>query len=128
MGDTGSLFLGFLLAACSLQSAARGELALPVWLILWAPFVCDASITLVSRMLRRQALHAAHRDHAYQHLARRFGAHRGVTLLFLAVNLCWLLPLAVLALGVPDREIQILLLAYAPIVAGMCWVDIRGPE
>ena len=122
MGDTGSLFLGFLLAACSLQSAARGELALPVWLILWAPFVCDASTTLVFRMLRRQALHAAHGDHAYQYLARRYGAHRGVTLLFLAVNVFWLLPLAVLALGIPDRELQILLLAYVPIVAGILLV------
>jgi Fuc2NAc and GlcNAc transferase len=125
MGDTGSLFLGFLLAACSLLSAARGELALPVWLILWALFVCDASITLAARMLRRQPLHVAHREHAYQRLARRFGAHRRVTALFLAVNLCWLLPLAVLALGVPGREMQILLLAYAPIIAGVVWVNIR---
>ena len=129
MGDTGSLFLGFLLAACSLQSAARGELALPVWLILWAPFVCDASTTLVFRMLRRQALHTAHREHAYQHLARRCGSHRGVTLLLLALNVFWLLPLAALALGIPDRELQILVLAYVPIVAGIVLArGHAGPE
>lgn len=129
MGDTGSLFLGFLLAACSLQSAARGELALPVWLILWAPFVCDASTTLVSRIRRRQVLHAAHRDHAYQYLASRFGAHRSVTLLFLAVNVFWLLPLAGLAQEIPDRELQILLLSYVPIVVGVVLMGRRArPE
>jgi Fuc2NAc and GlcNAc transferase len=122
MGDTGSLFLGFLLAGGSLLSAARGELVLPVWLILWAPFACDASITLVDRMIRGQPLQSAHRDHAYQRLARRPGSHRSVTLSVQALNLCWLLPLAIFALAQPAWQLPILLLAYAPIAAGVVLV------
>ncbi len=84
----------------------------------------------------------AHRSHAYQHAAMMFsdgdsiaankvlrrylGAvpdhpHRTVCMLILAINLCWLLPLACLAMIVPEFEILILALSWAPLV----WMAFR---
>ena len=77
MGDAGSLPLGFLLTALALLATQAGALDGWCWLILWAPFLCDAGITLVLRAMARKPLFRAHREHAYQRLAE--GGHRRVT-------------------------------------------------
>jgi len=119
MGDTGSQPLGLLLGAAGAVTVARGELPLAVWAILWAAFVADATLTLLHRALRRAPLAQAHRDHAYQRLARRCGAHHPVTLGFLALNLCWLLPLAWLAYRMPHLGPVCVLIAYVPVCLGV---------
>ncbi len=130
MGDTGSQPLGLLLGAAGAVTVARGELSLAVWAILWAAFLADATLTLLHRAWRGEPLMQAHRDHAYQRLARRRGAHRPVTLGAIALNLCWLLPLALLAHRVPRFGPFLALLAYVPPCLGvvLAWRgDARGP-
>lgn len=122
MGDTGSQPLGLLLGAAAAVTVARGELSLTVWAILWASFLADATLTLAHRAWRRRPLSQAHRDHAYQRLARRCGAHRPVTLGSIALNLCWLLPLAVLAHRLPRLGAVCALLAYVPVCLGVLLV------
>jgi Fuc2NAc and GlcNAc transferase len=99
LGDSGSGFLGFLLAVIGLDSVVNADAELVPWLILWGIFLVDATVTLITRILTGQRWYAAHRSHAYQQLARRFGSHAYVTLGALAVNVLWLLPWAVLAEG-----------------------------
>jgi Fuc2NAc and GlcNAc transferase len=80
LGDSGSYFLGFALAALPLAAPEPGGsgAVLFVGLSLWL-FLADASWTLVRRALRGERVHEAHREHLYQQLARRFG-HARVTL------------------------------------------------
>jgi len=80
LGDVGSYFLGFMLAALPLGAAPawRSGAVLFVALSLWL-FLADATWTLARRSLRGARLHEAHRDHLYQRLALRFG-HARVTL------------------------------------------------
>ena len=75
MGDVGSGFLGFVLALLLVNST--GQSALNFWtaVILTAPFVADATVTLVARIARGERWYNAHRSHAYQWLARRWGSH-----------------------------------------------------
>jgi len=89
MGDVGSGFCGFIVAAIALLGA--GATATPPlwWLIPLAPFICDASMTLLIRTLRGKTPGVAHRSHAYQHLARRWRAHLPVTLAYTAVALLY---------------------------------------
>jgi Fuc2NAc and GlcNAc transferase len=94
MGDVGSGFLGFLIAAIAALTIARGQLALPVWLILWALFLADTAVTLVRRIVRRERWWAAHRSHAYQRLATHLGSHAQVTLIYAALNLIVIMPSA----------------------------------
>ena len=128
MGDAGSTYLGFMLAYAAFASTAAGWLTLWQWLILGALFVADATITLVRRLLRREPLFTAHRLHAYQHLSRRWGNHRPVTLLFVAVNVVWLLPLAWAAGALPGLGPYAALAAYVPLVAWLIWAGAGAPE
>lgn len=115
MGDVGSGFLGIALGALLLAQAASGDLPLGVAAILPGVFVADATATLIVRSLRRDRLHEAHRSHAYQHCARRFGSHRPVTLAVLAIDLLWLLPMAVLATREPEWSLPIAAAALLPL-------------
>jgi Fuc2NAc and GlcNAc transferase len=116
MGDVGSGFVGFLLGVFALHSAVAGELSLTVWLILVGVFFVDATVTLLRRMASGQRWYEAHRSHAYQHAAVRWGSHGKVTLAVLAINLLWLLPLAAGAAAWSRWEAAFLALAYAPLV------------
>lgn len=97
MGDVGSGFLGFAIAVLALAAARESPLALVVWLILGGVFFADATITLLRRISRGESAYQAHRTHAYQRLARRWGSHKSVTLSVVAANIMLLLPSAFLA-------------------------------
>ena len=64
MGDVGSITLGYLIAWLLFQTAGAGGF----WAALILPlyYCLDASITLIKRLLRRQPIWQAHREHAYQ--------------------------------------------------------------
>jgi UDP-GlcNAc:undecaprenyl-phosphate GlcNAc-1-phosphate transferase len=68
MGDAGSIPLGFLAGALGLAGVT--EAAWPWWfpLMVFSPFIVDASVTLLRRALRREPVWRAHREHAYQRL------------------------------------------------------------
>ena len=116
MGDAGSGFLGIALGILSLQAARIAPELLWSWLILLGVFIVDATFTLLRRLLRGERVYEAHRSHAYQFASRRFGRHLPVTLAVAAINLCWLLPIA-LAVGLAYLDgVLGLLLAYSPLV------------
>lgn len=114
MGDVGSAYLGFVLGVMVLATSAEGPLNLWVWLILLAVFITDATVTLLRRLLRGERWYEAHRTHAYQHAARRFGSHRKVTLAVGALNVLWLLPLAGAACIFPGHGWWLAVVAYLP--------------
>ena len=80
MGDAGSIPLGFLAAAMGLWGWQLG--CWPAWFppLVFSPFVADASITLLKRMLCRKKIWLAHRDHYYQRLVQIGWGHRNVAL------------------------------------------------
>lgn len=116
MGDAGSTYLGLMLFFFALATMAGAWLSLAQWLILGAAFLADSLTTLIRRALRRERIWQAHRSHAYQNLQRRLGSHAQVTLLYLAVDLLLLLPLAWLAGANPNYGWALLLMAYAILI------------
>jgi len=66
MGDAGSIPLGFLAAVFGVSGWQAG--VWPLWfpLAVFAPFVLDATVTLVRRALRGEKLWQPHRSHYYQ--------------------------------------------------------------
>ncbi|WP_286914069.1 MULTISPECIES: MraY family glycosyltransferase [unclassified Pseudomonas] len=116
MGDAGSGFLGIVLAGLSLQAAWASSQLFWGWLILLGVFVVDATFTLIRRLLRGDKVYEAHRSHAYQFASRHYGKHLPVTLAVMALNVFWLLPVAlcVVLLGL-DGALG-LLIAYVPLV------------
>jgi Fuc2NAc and GlcNAc transferase len=116
MGDVGSGYLGYVLAILALAATIRDPVAVWVWLILGGAFFVDATVTLARRTIRGDRLYEAHRSHAYQWLARRWGSHLPVTVTLLALNLLWLFPAAWLAERYPALALWILIAAYLPLI------------
>lgn len=96
LGDVGSYFIGFELAALAMLNIDSQGGPWPA-LILVAPFVIDASLTLCARALRGVPVWRAHREHVYQLLVLRAWspARLSSALALLLVGLCW--PAAALA-------------------------------
>ena len=80
MGDAGSVPLGFLAGALGWQGVARG--LWPAWfpVLAFSPFIVDATVTLVRRLLAREAVWKAHRSHYYQRLVLGGWSHRRLAL------------------------------------------------
>ncbi len=80
MGDAGSIPLGFLAGALGVQGALAG--AWPFWfpVLVFSPFIVDATVTLARRMVRREPFWRAHRAHYYQRLVLSGWSHRRVAL------------------------------------------------
>jgi Fuc2NAc and GlcNAc transferase len=116
MGDVGSGFLGFTLAALGIAASAQGALPIEVCVILGGVFVVDATVTLLRRVLRGDRWYEAHRAHAYQRLARRWNAHLPVTAAVIAVDIIWLFPWAWAAAEHRDHAPLLTVAALAPLI------------
>jgi len=101
MGDVGSGFLGFWLAAVALALDRAGVLSIWTSTTLGSIFIADATVTLLRRIARRERWHQAHRSHAYQNLARRWSSHRRVTVLLWILNVAIVFPLAAMSVSAP---------------------------
>ncbi|WZB74073.1 glycosyltransferase family 4 protein [Achromobacter insuavis] len=89
MGDVGSAFCGFFIAVAALQMQQTTQHNLLLWLLPAAPFILDATVTLLVRVLRKQRPSEAHRSHAYQILSRRAGGHGPVSLAYFLIAVFW---------------------------------------
>ena len=115
MGDVGSGFLGFLIAAMVMHLWMTDVLPLITSMILLAGFWFDATYTLCVRILTQQRFTQAHRSHLYQRLADRKG-HQWTTSAYLLFVCVWLVPLAWLSLHEPAWAIWVLIAAVAPLM------------
>ncbi|MGQ0525744.1 MAG: MraY family glycosyltransferase [Betaproteobacteria bacterium] len=76
MGDVGSVPLGFLAGSLGLCGWLRGHWEWWFPLLVFSPFVVDATVTLGRRLARRERIWVAHRDHYYQRLVQLGWGHR----------------------------------------------------
>jgi len=76
MGDVGASALGVIAAGLSLWADKIG--LFPLWLsmLVFSPFIVDATVTLLRRAMRSERLWMAHRSHYYQRLVRLGWGHK----------------------------------------------------
>lgn len=115
MGDVGSTYLGLICGLYFLIALGNG---ISIWscLILPGIFLCDATWTLLTRLVTGQRWYTAHRSHAYQKLAIHFSSHVKVVIAILFINILWLLPLSVLSNRYPAAGFGLLIVAYIPLL------------
>jgi UDP-N-acetylmuramyl pentapeptide phosphotransferase/UDP-N-acetylglucosamine-1-phosphate transferase len=80
MGDVGSSVLGLLAAALSLWGARDDVFPLWVALLVFSPFIVDATVTLLRRAFKGEKVWQAHRTHYYQRLVQMGWGHRKTVL------------------------------------------------
>ncbi|MDR5780152.1 glycosyltransferase family 4 protein [Caballeronia sp. LZ065] len=75
LGDAGSISLGFLAGALGYWGWQHG--VWPIWFpaLVFAPFIADASVTLIRRLARGERFWQAHREHYYQRMVRMGFGH-----------------------------------------------------
>lgn len=126
MGDVGSTFLGFNFAGLSLLGnlgVGGGRLPIEFGVVILAPFLFDALVTLARRVLRGERWYQAHRSHFYQRLVSRGLSHAQVTGLYAGLAaLAAAAALGGLVLDQPLRQ-ALALAAYVPMLAvvGLVW-------
>ena len=116
MGDAGSNFLGFMLAAFGVMLTLEGAITLWTLLILLLVFVTDASCTLLKRMAAGLVWYHGHRSHAYQLVAAARQSHGVVVGVVTGINLVWLLPLAWLSRDMGEWGALVALVACVPLL------------
>jgi UDP-GlcNAc:undecaprenyl-phosphate/decaprenyl-phosphate GlcNAc-1-phosphate transferase len=114
LGDAGSVPLGFLAAVFGLTGWQ--ERWWPAWfpVLVFLPFIADASVTLAMRLVRAARVWEAHREHSYQHLVQSGWGHRRTLALYAA-------------LMVGAAGCAVAMLAWAPKAGGVAlgvWVAI----
>ncbi len=75
MGDAGSVPLGFLAGSMGLYGWQRG--LWPAWfpVMVFSPFIADATVTLFKRLLCGEKVWQAHKSHYYQRLVQMGWGH-----------------------------------------------------
>ncbi|MBK5123196.1 glycosyltransferase family 4 protein [Burkholderia sp. R-69980] len=98
LGDAGSVSLGFLAGALGYWGW-RAE-TWPIWFpaLVFSPFIADASVTLVRRLLRGEKFWQPHREHYYQRMVRSGSGHARTALTWYVLMVVGIM-LAVYALG-----------------------------
>ena len=125
LGDVGSVPLGFLAAALGVQGW-RDDIW-PLWfvLVVFAPFIGDATLTLLRRLARGERVWRAHREHYYQRLVRMGAGHRGAALTGYALML--VCAAAALFARQAPAAAQAIAIGAATLVlaAAAVWIDVR---
>jgi UDP-N-acetylmuramyl pentapeptide phosphotransferase/UDP-N-acetylglucosamine-1-phosphate transferase len=121
MGDVGSIPLGFLAGSLGLLGWDRN--IWPLWfpLLVFSPFIVDASVTLARRALRGERVWQAHRDHYYQRMVRSGLGHAGTALRWYAV-MAAAGASSLLALFAPQHLQYLALLAWLSIYLCAGWL------
>lgn len=80
MGDTGSSVLGFLVGVFILWAHQFGLFPLWIGVLVFSPFIADATVTLLRRVLSAERVWEAHKTHYYQRLVQLGWGHRKTVL------------------------------------------------
>lgn len=132
MGDVGASTMGFVVASFSLWAHRDG--IFPIWIavLVFSPFIVDATITLLKRLWRGERIWEAHKSHYYQRLVQAGWGHRKTVLWeYLIMTLCGVSAIAILNENYLNQWLLLLTwgLAYAVIITmigKMPGYDTRG--
>jgi UDP-N-acetylmuramyl pentapeptide phosphotransferase/UDP-N-acetylglucosamine-1-phosphate transferase len=125
LGDVGSVPLGFLAAALGL--AGWRDDVWPLWfpLLVFAPFIGDATLTLLKRLARGERVWRAHREHYYQRLVLMGAGHRGTALTSYGLMLVCAAAALYAREAAPSVQAAAVGAVAAVLIAAAAWIDVR---
>ena len=132
LGDAGSIPLGYLAGAFGLTGYTKGYWSLWFPVLVFSPFVVDATLTLVRRLFCGHRIWHAHRDHYYQRLVQLGWGHRNTALAeYLLMAICVVAGLVILRFPSITLVVSTLLLcSYAVLIIAIssAWSRARGAK
>ena len=130
MGDLGSSLLGYLCAVVALSAERSASVPLWISVLVFSPFIIDASVTLARRVIAGERPWRAHRSHFYQRLVRIGWSHRKTVVREYGLMLACAAS-AVLALWVPGAQAAVLgvwLVVYVVLMLGVTSLEKHAGE
>jgi len=116
MGDSGSLFFGYILACLVIKTIVDGHLSFWTWSILFGHLFTEPTVTTMLRIKLSKNWYKPHRSNAYQNLARVLDDHKKVTIISIILHIFWLLPLSLVSIYRNDFGFFIYLIAIIPVI------------
>lgn len=118
LGDSGSLFIGFLLAALSLRGSQKASttVAVVIPLMIFGLPLMDTALAVFRRFINRRPLFNADREHVHHMLLARGWSQAGVVLILYGVCAVFGLS-ALLFVDEQGRLTELILLVVASLVA-----------
>ena len=125
MGDVGWIPLGFLAGAVGLEGLQRN--LWPGWfpVLVFSPFICDATVTLLRRAMRGKRVWQAHREHYYQRIIMSGFGHRKTALAAYALMALCAIAACMLRTSVPSAVVPVLTVFAIGYAALAVAVDLR---
>ena len=124
MGDAGSIPLGFMAASLGILGAMQNVWPWLFPLLVFSPFIVDASVTLTRRGLRGEKIWRAHRSHYYQRVVLLGASHRQLAVAAYALMLA-MAALAFALLFLPQYAAWVLILSAAIYLLTFLAIDRR---
>jgi Fuc2NAc and GlcNAc transferase len=124
MGDSGSIFLGYIFSALIIYSTMLDKISFFTWLVIFGYYLSDTVVTSLIRLATIKKWYGTHRSHAYQNLARITKSHLKVTTGVIIFHIFWLFPLSICTIFYPQFQLQAAALALLP---GILWAIKFGP-
>jgi len=88
MGDVGSIPLGFAGGTLMLLGLRDGLFDFWVPMLIFSPFILDATVTVLHRAWKRERIWQAHREHYYQRLVLNGWSQRRTVMIEYGIMLC----------------------------------------
>lgn len=126
MGDTGSATLGLLAGGLSLWGAHDGVFPFWVAMLVFSPFIVDATATLIRRVWRGERVWQAHRTHYYQRLATKYGHRRATLLEYGTMLVMGSTAISMREAAAATQVIALVAISAFYVFAGV-WIDRRAP-
>lgn len=111
MGDIGSSTFGLLAAVLSLWGVKDHVFPFWVAMLVFSPFIMDATVTLLRRALRREKVWQAHKTHFYQKLVQAGWGHRK-TLVLEYLIMFWCSAAALWGVYAPEKQQMAMLFSW----------------
>ena len=124
LGDVGSIPVGFLAGAVGILGWR--EDVWPLWfpLLVFGPFIGDATLTLANRTIRGEPVWRAHREHYYQRMVRMGLGHRKTACLAYAAMIACAAAALVGRVASPQVQAAAFFFGAALLAAIAIWVDV----
>lgn len=126
LGDVGAIPVGFLVAALALRASAAGRVDLGASCLVFAPFIVDATVTLVRRALAGERVWTPHRSHHYQRLVLSGLSHARV--LRWEIALMGVSGAAALAYATGSGPVRVTILAALALLYAVAGAAVRAVE
>ena len=120
MGDSGSMFLGFILATLAILGLGKGATVISVFipiLILGVP-ILDTAFAIVRRYLNNQPIFKADKEHLHHRLLAMGLSHKGTVLVIYGLNILLSISAVMLTVLTTAQAVMILTILSAAILIG----------